>query len=102
MKSSELKTVSLSRITCENLVTLMMMQPSMIPLHQFKHDGLDTVHKHHDNLRQAKRDKRRLERKFRKSGLTVDKQQFELKCSEYNSLLEKNKTGRPQSAFQTF
>ena len=41
-----------------------------------------------DNLRQAKRDKRRLERKFRKSGLTVDKQQFELKCSEYNSLLE--------------
>ena len=55
-----------------------------------------------DNLRQAKRDKCRLERKFRKSGLTVDKQQFELKCSEYNSLLEKNKTGRPQSAFQTF
>ena len=47
MKSSELKTVSLSRITCENLVTLMMMQPSMIPLHKFKHDGLDTVHKHH-------------------------------------------------------
>ena len=27
MKSSELKTVSLSRIACENLVTLMMMQP---------------------------------------------------------------------------
>ena len=44
-----------------------------------------------DNLRQAKRDKRRLERKFRKSGLTVDKQQFELKCSEYNSLLETSK-----------
>ena len=44
-----------------------------------------------DNLRQAKRDKRRLERKFRKSGLTVDKQQFELKCSEYNSLLENSK-----------
>ena len=41
-----------------------------------------------DNLRQAKRDKRRRERKFRKSALTVDKQQFELKCSEYNSLLE--------------
>ena len=41
-----------------------------------------------DNLRQAKRDKRRLERKFRKSGLKADKQQFELKCSEYNSLLE--------------
>ena len=44
-----------------------------------------------DNLRQAKRDKRRLERKFRKSGLTVDKQQFELKCSDYNSLLETSK-----------
>ena len=44
-----------------------------------------------NNLRQAKRDKRRLERKFRKSGLTVDKQQFELKCSEYNSLLETSK-----------
>ena len=44
-----------------------------------------------DNLRQAKRDKRRLERKFRKSGLTVDKQRFELKCSEYNSLLETSK-----------
>ena len=47
---------------------------------------------YYDNLRQAKRDKRRLERKFRKSGLTVDKQQFELKCSEYNSLLETSKS----------
>ena len=28
MKSTELKTVSLSRITCENLVTLIVMQPS--------------------------------------------------------------------------
>ena len=46
---------------------------------------------HDDNLRQAKLHKRRLERKFRKSGLTVDKQQFELKCSEYNSLLETSK-----------
>ena len=44
-----------------------------------------------DNLRQVKRDKRKLERKFRKSGLRVDKQQFELKCSEYNSLLETSK-----------
>jgi hypothetical protein len=32
-----------------------------------------------------------LERKFRKSGLTVDQQQFELKCAEYNSLLETSK-----------
>ena len=38
-----------------------------------------------------KRDKRKLERKFRKSGLRVDKQQFELKCSEYNSLIETSK-----------
>ena len=44
-----------------------------------------------DNLRQAKRDKRRLERKFRKSGLIAEKQQFELKRSEYNSLLETSK-----------
>ena len=41
-----------------------------------------------DNLRQAKRDKRRLQRKFMKSGLIVDKQQFELQFSEYNFLLE--------------
>ena len=47
---------------------------------------------YYDNLRQAKRDKRRLERKFRSlHGLTVDKQQFELKCSEYKSLLETSK-----------
>ena len=25
---------------------MMLLKVSMIPLHQFKHDGLDTVHKH--------------------------------------------------------
>ena len=44
-----------------------------------------------DKLRQAKRDRRKLECKFRKTGLTVDKQQFQSKCSEFNSLLETSK-----------
>ena len=35
-----------------------------------------------DDLRQVKHEKRRLERKYRKSGLTVDKQLFEDKCLE--------------------
>ena len=32
-----------------------------------------------------------MERKFKKSGLTVDQQQFESKCTEYNSLIETTK-----------
>ena len=35
-----------------------------------------------DDLRQVKHEKRRLERKCRKSGLTVHKQLFEDKCLE--------------------
>ena len=35
-----------------------------------------------NDLRQVKHEKRRLERKYRKSGLTVDKQLFEDKCLE--------------------
>ena len=41
-----------------------------------------------DDLRQVKHEKRRLERKYRKSGLTVDKQLFEDKCLEYNVLID--------------
>jgi len=44
----------------------------------------------HD-LRTAKREKRRAERKFRKSGLVVHKQLFEESCATYNSLLESTK-----------
>ena len=47
---------------------------------------------YNQDLRQVKREKRRLERKFKKSGLTVDQQQFESKCAEYNSLIETTKT----------
>ena len=46
---------------------------------------------YNQDLRQVKREKRRLERKFKKSGLTVDQQQFESKCTEYNSLIETTK-----------
>ena len=47
---------------------------------------------YNQDLRQVKREKRRLERKFKKSGLTVDQLQFESKCAEYNSLIETTKT----------
>ena len=66
-----------------------LLKVSMIPLHQFRH-RLQSLW-YDDNLRQAKRDKRRLKRKFRKSSLRVDKKQFELKFSEYTSLLETSK-----------
>ena len=41
-----------------------------------------------DDLRQVKHEKQRLERKYRKSGLLVDKQLFEDKCLEYNVLID--------------
>ena len=41
-----------------------------------------------DDFRQVKHEKRRLEGKYRKSGLTVDKQLFEDKCLEYNVLID--------------
>ena len=41
-----------------------------------------------DNLRQVKHEKRRLERKYRKSSLKVHKQLFEDKCIEYNVLID--------------
>ena len=47
---------------------------------------------YNQDLLQVKREKRRLERKLKKSGLTVDQQQFESKCAEYNSLIETTKT----------
>ena len=47
---------------------------------------------YNQDLRQVKREKRRLERKFKKFGLTVDQQQFESNCAEYNSLIETTKT----------
>ena len=46
---------------------------------------------YNQDLRQVKREKRRLERKFKKSGLVVDQQKFESKCVEYNSLIETTK-----------
>ena len=45
-----------------------------------------------NELRNEKREKRRLERRFRKSGLTVHKLMFEAKCADYNNLLEQSKT----------
>lgn len=45
-----------------------------------------------DELRNVKREKRRLERRFRKSALTVHRLMFEAKCSEYKNLLEQSKT----------
>ena len=62
----------------------------MILLHQFKHDGLDTVHKHrgmmtiYDKLNEIK------------AGWNVNLGSLiwsysELKCSDYNSLLETSK-----------
>ena len=90
---------STSTRSLDDLVSIIMMLLKVsIPLHQFKHDGLDTVHKHRGMM--TKPDKRRLKRKFRKSGLTVDKQQFELKCSEYNSLLETSKRNSSKSRIE--
>ena len=46
---------------------------------------------YNQDLRQVKREEHRFECKFNKSGLTVDQQQFESKCAEYNSLIETTK-----------
>jgi len=45
-----------------------------------------------ENLRDAKRNKRMKERKYKKSKLTVDKEIFIEACEQYNSLLERTKT----------
>ena len=45
-----------------------------------------------DELRQAKQMKRKMERRFRKSKLTVDKKLVVDACKRYNSLLETTKT----------
>ncbi|KXJ26070.1 hypothetical protein AC249_AIPGENE6488 [Exaiptasia diaphana] len=45
-----------------------------------------------DELRHEKRLKRRLERRYRKSGLTVDKQILDDQTAKYNNLLEATKT----------
>ncbi|XP_072017811.1 uncharacterized protein [Amphiura filiformis] len=44
-----------------------------------------------DSLRASKREKRRLERKWIKSGLTIDKQIFHSFCSDYRTSLESAK-----------
>ena len=64
-----------------------------------KHAPLKTITvKHHhlakwynDQLRHEKREKRRLERRYRKSGLTVDMEIFHEQTQKYNNLLEKTK-----------
>ena len=45
-----------------------------------------------ESLRAAKQEKRRRERKWLKSGLTVDKESFKEKCSEYQQQLLSTKT----------
>ena len=45
-----------------------------------------------DSLRVAKQERRRRERKWQKSELTVDKESFKEQCSEYKQLLTKSKT----------
>ncbi len=45
-----------------------------------------------DDLRRAKQLNRQMERKFRKSNLTVDKELLLESCKKYNSLLESSKT----------
>ena len=45
-----------------------------------------------DELRAEKREKRRLERKYRKSGLTTDNQLYRDQCERYNSVLERQKS----------
>lgn len=47
---------------------------------------------YNDQLRHEKREKRRLERRYRKSGLTVDMENFHEQSQKYNNLLEKTKT----------
>ena len=47
---------------------------------------------YNDQLRHEKREKRRLERRYRKSGLTVDMENFREQTQKYNNLLEKTKT----------
>ena len=45
-----------------------------------------------EELRAEKREKRRLERKYRKSGLTIDNQLYRDQCERYNSPLERQKS----------
>ena len=47
---------------------------------------------YNDQLRHEKREKRRLERRYRKSGLIVDMENFHEQTQKYNNLLEKTKT----------
>ena len=47
---------------------------------------------YNEDLREAKREKRRAERKFRKTKLTVSKQMYIEACERYNRLLENCKT----------
>ena len=47
---------------------------------------------YNEDLREAKREKRRAERKFRKTKLTVNKQMYIEACERYNRLLENCKT----------
>ena len=45
-----------------------------------------------EELRAEKREKRRLERKYRKSGLTIDNHLYRDQCERYNSPLERQKS----------
>ena len=47
---------------------------------------------YNDELRTAKQEKRRLERKYRKTQLTIDKQLYWESCDTYNKSLEAHKT----------
>ena len=47
---------------------------------------------YNDQLRHEKREKCRLERRYRKSGLTVDMENFHEQTQKYNNFLEKTKT----------
>jgi hypothetical protein len=47
---------------------------------------------YNDDLRAVQREKRRLERKFKKSGLTIHKELFTEVCKKYNKMLESYKT----------
>ena len=45
-----------------------------------------------ESLRKAKRERRQCERRWLRSGLTVDKESYQQHCKIYNSLLYKSKT----------
>ena len=52
-----------------------------------------------DTLHEAKREKRRLERKMRKSGLESDKQRYNEQCKVYNDSLKQAKCEHHQEEF---